>query len=115
MDISILRKKPEDRVRTIYPFGGKDESVEVLFLGLDDLKKVGELAKELTDSGTSRDDSFNLAYGRVAVRGWSGLDDGDNPLALTPENIDMMMLGSSEFRSAVLSACSSLRGGVEKN
>lgn len=115
MDISILRKKPEDRIRTIYPFGGKDETVDVLFLGLDDLKRVGELSKELTDAGTSRDDAFNLAYGRIAVRGWSGLYESEEPLPLTPENVDMLMLGSSEFRSAVLSACSSLRGGVEKN
>jgi hypothetical protein len=115
MDISILRKKPQDRVRTVPLFGDKTETADVLFCGRDEMKTINEAAQKLIDEGNSKDDAYNLAYGRVALRGWEGLTEGGSPLPFTPDNIDLLMLGSAEFRTAVITAASSLKVGLEKN
>jgi hypothetical protein len=115
MDISLLRKAPADRIRTVNLFGTPAETAEVLFCGAEEMKQIRTIAAELTGSGTPADDAYNLAFGRVALRGWSGLTDNDKPLPFSQENVDLLMLGSAEIRSVVLQAASSLRGGVEKN
>jgi len=120
MDIAILRKSPGDRIRTVplfdYPVGTTPtETAEVMFCGAAEMKQINDLAKELTAAGTIAGDAYNIAFGRVALRGWNGLTDAGEPLAFTPENCDLLMLGSAEIRSAVLNAASSLRGGAEKN
>jgi hypothetical protein len=115
MDISILRKRPEDRIRTVPLFGSNDETADVLFCGREEMQKISALAERLIAAGDNRDDAFNKAYGRIALIGWKGLADGDEDLSFTEENIDLLMTQSAEFRTAVLTAASSLRGGLEKN
>lgn len=115
MDIAILRKAPADRVRTVPLFGTNEETADVLFCGSEEMKQIGTLAESLTASGTPAGDAYNIAFGRYALRGWSGLIDGGEPLPFTQENCDLLMLGSTEIRSVVLNAASSLRGGAEKN
>lgn len=115
MDISLLRKAPQDRIRTVPLFGSDAETADVLFCGREEMEQVRAKTKDFIEKGMSDNDASNAAWGRVALRGWKGLNDGDQPLDFTPENCDLLMLGSSEFRSAVLVAASSLRGGVEKN
>jgi hypothetical protein len=115
MDISLLRKKPQDRLRTVFPFGGPEETAEVLFCGREEMAEVQAVAKRLLAEGLSKDDAYNVAYGRVALRGWSGLVDGDEPLSFNDENSDLLMIGSAEFRTAVIVAATSLRPGLEKN
>lgn len=115
MDISILRKTPQDRIRTVPLFGTEAETAEVLFCGRDEMRQIAELARQLEAEGAGREDAYNMAYGRVALRGWQGLTDGAVPLLYTPEHCDLLMTGSAEVRTAVITAATSLRGGLEKN
>lgn len=115
MDIALLRKQPQDRIRTVPLFGGPEETADVLFCGRTEMEEIASVAKQLMSEGTSKDDAYNMAYGRVTVRDWRGITDGGKPLPLTPENVDLLMTQSAEFRTAVISAATSLRGGAEKN
>jgi hypothetical protein len=121
MDIAILRKKPEDRIRTVHPFknaDGADDAtiaVDVLFLGDDGLQAISQSAEALIKEGDDRETAFRKAYGRIAVQGWRGLADGDQDLPLSEANADLLMTQSAEFRQAVITAATSLRRGAEKN
>jgi hypothetical protein len=120
MDISILRKKPEDRIRTIRPIDGDPATVDVKFAGSTEYAEINRISDELQASGVKKGDSFNIAFGRVVVLGWSGIYDTDDKgkkvaVAFTPENCDFLMVHSGEFRQSVISAASSLKDGAEKN
>lgn len=115
MDISILRRRPEDRIRPIRPFDGDDTTIDVLFAGREEMQQVKDVARALQLEGRSSEDAFNLAYGRVLVRGWKGLTDGGEPLPFSVENCDLLMLGSAEIRLAVIAGATSLKAGAEKN
>ena len=115
MDISLLRKRPEDRIRTIRPFIGDTASVEVLFASRDDLARIADIAKGLQARGENKDDAYHKAYGRIGVRGWSELSDGTELLPFTPENCDFLMIESAEFRREVIAAATCLKVDSEKN
>jgi len=116
MDISLLRKSPQDRIRTGHPYG-KDAgvTVDVLFLSPEDAKKVGELYDKFKAEGDDGETAIRKAYGRIAVKGWGGLTDSGKPLKLEDGNIDLMMLQSGEFKRTVIDLATSLREDAEKN
>jgi hypothetical protein len=114
MDIAILRKAPADSIRTITLFGG-DVTLRVLVCGPDEMKQIRDLAADLQRQGFTSEDAFNCAYGRVALIGWDGLTDSCSPLAPCNENRDLLMTGSAEIRTAVITAAASLKAGIEKN
>ena len=114
VDVSILRRAPEDRIRTVPMFGG-DASVKVRYCGQDEMKRIRDVAAELVKQGTTPEDAYNIAYGRVALLGWSGFVDGNLPFEFNQENIDLLMQGSTEVRTVVITASSSLKAGAEKN
>lgn len=114
MDISILRRDPADRIRTINLFDNDQETARVLYCGRDEMKRVREISAELQEKGMPADDAYNCAFGRVALVDWSGLNDGGQFLEVNDDNRDLLMLNSSEIRTQVLTAASSLKV-AEKN
>lgn len=114
IDVSILRKKPEDRIRPVPVFGG-EVVLQVLFCGREEMKRIREHAADLVKGGSIAEDAYNLAYGRVALLGWDGLSDAGEPLEVSDASRDLLMLGSAEIRTAVIEAASSLQGATAKN
>lgn len=114
IDVSILRRSSQDRVRKIAPWDGK-ETISVMYCGPEEMKQVRALAKELMRDGIGSDDAYSVAYGRVCLVGWEGFFDGDKPLEFNRENVELLMLGSTEIRTAVINGATSLKAGAEKN
>ena len=114
IDVSILRRAPEDWVREIPLFDG-EEKIRVLYWGPDDHKRIRELATELIGQGYAQDEAYNVAYGRVALLGWSGLADGEGLLEFNQDNVDLLMLGAPEIRQKVITCASSLKVDARKN
>lgn len=114
IDVSILRRSPEDRVRTVSMFND-EAKIRVLFCGRQEMQRISAVAAELIKAGMSSDDAHNAAWGRVALIDWNGFVDGDQPLTVSDENRDVLMLGSVEVRREVIAAASSLKVDTVKN
>lgn len=115
MNIAILRTPERIANLPIYPGVPTSATVAVKYLPPEEQLAVAILAKELEATGTSREDAWRMAYGRVAVKGWDGINDGADPLPFTVENTDFLMLQCTEFRTLVLESAVSLRRSSEKN
>jgi hypothetical protein len=114
IDVSILRRPSEDRVRNIPMYGG-EASVDVLYCGREEMNRIRQTAADLIKGGMTSEDAHNAAWGRVALIGFTGFCDEGVVLKVSDEARDLLMLGSSEVRTTVIQGASSLKANTEKN
>lgn len=115
MNIAILRRPEQvERIR-IYPGTSDPAAVSVKYLNDQERQQVAEIAERLISEGRDREDAHRIAFGRVAVKGFEGIFDGETEMSFTDENVDFLMLHARDFRTVVLTAATTLQRAVEKN
>lgn len=115
MNIAVLRRPDRTDDIRIYPGTPDPASVRVMFLNDDEQQALSDMAEVMVGQGRDREEALRIAFGRVAVKGFSGIQDGDQDLPFTEENVDYLMLNVRAFRTAVLTAATTLHRATEKN
>ena len=115
MNIAILRRPEQvERIR-IYPGTSDPAAVSVKYLNDQERQQVSEIAEQLISEGRDREEAHRLAFGRVAVKGFEGIYDGEEEMQFRGDSVDFLMLHARDFRSTVLTAATTLQRAVEKN
>lgn len=115
MNIAILRNPEQTAELAIYPGTNDPATVRVKYLNDDEQKQVTTIADALCAEGRDREEALRIGFGRVAVKGFYGTDDGNDTLPFTEENVDFLMLNVRAFRTVVLTAATTLHRAIEKN